>query len=119
MHTKRSNGFRGLIAWQEARLLCTKIYTITQRFPASERYKLVDQMQRAAGSVKANLAEGSAMATKDHRNAYYTRARGSVKEIDSYIELSFDLHYISQETFDDFVDHCARLSFLIWRLIKA
>ena len=39
--------------------LADLVYSISQRFPASERFGLVTQMRKAAVSVPSNLAEGS------------------------------------------------------------
>ena len=51
--------FEDLIAWQKARILTSQIYQTTR----SERFRadfgLVSQIQRAAVSVMANIAEGS------------------------------------------------------------
>ncbi len=80
---------------------------------------LVKQVRRAAESIMANIAEGSAMPTKEHRASYYARARGSTVEVDNHIEISFSLQMVSQEDYNDICDHTARLSYLLTRLINA
>ena len=67
----------------------------------------------------ANLAEGSAMTTKEHRNSYYVRAKGPVTEVDNFAELCLELKYIEKAMYDDLVGHCARLAYLIERLISS
>lgn len=120
MHTyAQKSGFRNLIAWKESKILTIYIYKLTESFPSSERYNLIDQMRRASSSIMANLAEGTAMATKPHQQSYYVRSRGSTVEIDNFAELSFELGYITREEYDHIVDHCARLGYLITKLIKA
>ena len=47
-------------AWKKCHELVLAIYTITDAFPADERYGLVSQLRRAAFSAAANIAEGSA-----------------------------------------------------------
>lgn len=59
------------------------------------------------------------MKTAAHRNAYYVRARGSAVEVDNHVELSWELQYLIQEQYDELTDHCARLAYLITRLIDA
>ena len=44
--------------WQEAAELAEKIYKITRGFPIEERFSLTSQIQRAAVSIPANIAEG-------------------------------------------------------------
>ena len=47
-------------AWKKCHDLVLAIYTITDAFPADERYGLVSQLRRAAFSAAVNIAEGSA-----------------------------------------------------------
>ena len=51
---------RNLNAWQQAMELVTTIYTATASFPTHEKFGLSTQLQRAAVSVPANIAEGFA-----------------------------------------------------------
>jgi four helix bundle protein len=116
---RRTEGFRKLLAWQEAKALTLKTYRLTRAFPSHEQFHLVSQLRRASSSIMANLAEGSEMPTKAHRNAYYARARGSSTEVDNHVELSFDLQYVTLLEYEDIADHCARLAYLIKRLIDS
>lgn len=111
------NGFRSLIAWKEAKLLTIKIYQLTKNFPKEETYHLTNQLRRASASIMANIAEGSAMPTKAHRYSYFSRARGSVVEVDSFSELCHAMGLMDTNTHDNVTDHCARLSFLITKLM--
>lgn len=118
MTRQYSGGFRNLIAWQEAKKLTLKVYAVTRKFPRGEQFHIISQLRRAASSVMANIAEGSAMQTKPHRGAFYTRASDSTVEVDNFIELSFELSYLTVVERADLQDHCARLSYLLTRLIK-
>ena len=61
-----SQNFRSLKVWQLGMELAEQVYHLSQRFPRHETYGLGSQMQRAAVSIPANIAEGHAMgATKD------------------------------------------------------
>lgn len=117
MDRQYTGGFRKLIAWQEAMKLGIKIYAIIGRFPRPY-WHLVDQMGRAASSVASNIAEGSAMPTKAHRNAFYAHARGSAVELDNFSELCFRLKLITQAEYNDLLDHLARVTYLITRLMQ-
>ena len=117
MQRKVTGGFRKLIVWQAAKKLALKMYEITKKLPKEEQYHLVQQLRRAASSIMANIAEGSAMQTKVHRDSYFVRARGSTAEVDSFIELACDLQLVSASIAEDIQDHCARLSYLLTKLI--
>lgn len=58
------------------------------------------------------------MRSQAHRNAYYQRARGSTVEVDNFIDLSAELGLVSEEDATACIDHCARLSYLLTRLMQ-
>ena len=68
--------------------LVTKIYTITQHFPASERFGLQSQLRRSAVSVACNIVEGSARrGTSEYLNLLNIAA-GSASEARYLVEIS-------------------------------
>ncbi len=50
--------FRDLEVYQRTFAAAMRIFEVTKKFPAEERYSLVDQVRRASRSVCSNLAEG-------------------------------------------------------------
>lgn len=54
----RARNFQDLLVWQKAHKLVLSIYQMTARFPKHELFALSSQLQRAAVSVPANIAEG-------------------------------------------------------------
>ena len=52
--------FRDLRVWHEAMNLTEKAYGTSSTLPATERFGLIPQMQRAATSIPSNIAEGNA-----------------------------------------------------------
>lgn len=92
-------GFRGLKAWQKAYNLALEIYKITRYFPKTEVYGLTSQIQRAAISVAANIAEGY---ERNHRKEYIQFlmiAKGSLGEVETYLLFAKDLGYIVSEKY--------------------
>lgn len=68
------HNFRNLEIWRKAIGLTTEVYAITKTFPATEQFGLISQTQRAAVSIAANIAEGSAKSS----NRDFIRFFGSV-----------------------------------------
>ena len=62
-------------------MLVTTAYKLTKALPGSERFGLVSQVQRAAVSVPANIAEGYGRATRGEYLNHLSIARGSVNEV--------------------------------------
>ena len=82
-------------AWKLADDLTVAVYEVTRSFPREEIYGLVSQIRRAAYSVPANIAEGSARGTqRDYLHFLYI-ARGSLTETQYFIHLAHRLHYLT------------------------
>jgi len=48
--------FEDLEIWQEARVLCKFIFTLTERDPLKKDFKLKDQIHTSSGSIMDNIA---------------------------------------------------------------
>ena len=64
---KKIMGFQDLKVWQRAYGLTLDLYRMTKKFPKTETYGLTTQLQRAAVSIPANIAEGY---ERNHRKEY-------------------------------------------------
>lgn len=84
-----------LDAWKEAVELTVDIYALTSSFPKDELYGLTSQIRRAAVSVPSNIAEGSARKGAAETIQFLYMAVGSLAELDTQIEISRRLGYIS------------------------
>ena len=86
---------RDLKAWQQAMGLVTAVYSTTSSFPAQEKFGLSSQLQRAAISVPANIAEGFARNGTKELLHFLSIAAGSLSELDTLIELAARLGYVN------------------------
>ena len=86
---------RDLIAWQKAMDLVVLIYQGTAAFPKHELYGLTSQLRRAAASIPANIAEGQGHRSKPEFYQFLGNARGSLLELDTHLELSLRLKYLT------------------------
>jgi four helix bundle protein len=87
--------FNQLEVWKKAHRVVVDVCGRTRAFPASERFVLGVQMRRAAISVPANIAEGSARRRPSDKAHFYTIARSSAEELRYYFILSEDLGYLN------------------------
>lgn len=73
------------------------IYSLTVKFPRHEVYGLTNQMRRSALSIPCNIAEGfNRFHNKEYKQFLYI-ALGSCAEMETQIEIAYDLKYISGE----------------------
>lgn len=91
---------KSLDVYQVIRNLVNEIYQISLRLPNEEKFNMVQQIRRAALSVKLNMAEGSTRSSFIERRRYYEISRGSVVEIDAVLETAVDLNYLSIKDLD-------------------
>ena len=89
--------FEKLRVWESARRLGQSVYKATRTFPRSEFYGVSSQANRAAVSVAANLAEGSARASRKDQAHFSQIAYGSLMELACLLILAVDLAFLSTE----------------------
>ena len=78
---------RDLIVWQRAMDLVVEVRRISASLPPTERYVMKEQLQRAATSVAANIAEGAGRIERGDYRRFLSIARGSLMEVETYLEL--------------------------------
>src|SRR3954453_16478424 len=92
--------FRNLRVWQRAHQLTLEVYGETRAFPKEERYRLTNQLRRAAASVPSNIAEGCGRSGDAELARFLTIARGSARELDSLLLLAHDLGYLKPSRYE-------------------
>ena len=97
------HNFKKLNIWVKSITLVKEIYVITNKFPKIEQYGLISQMQRAAVSIPANIAEGSAKSSNKDFSRFLEFSLGSIYELETLAIISKELNYINEETFT-FID---------------
>lgn len=107
-----------LDVWQRSMELVGDIYTLTQPFPAEERFGLVSQMRRAAVSVASNLAEGAARGGSKELRQFAIIARASLSELDTQSDIALMLGFISQHKRDRLDNLMLRIDRMLYRLIQ-
>ncbi|TWT88456.1 hypothetical protein Mal64_19380 [Pseudobythopirellula maris] len=80
--------FEKLIVYRKAVDFADEIFSETEGFARGYGF-LVDQLNRAALSVSANIAEGNGRFTKADRTHFFRIARGSAQECVPLLELAY------------------------------
>ena len=93
------HNFKNLDIWTKSMELVTKIYSITNSFPNQERFGLTSQIQRAAVSIPANIAEGSAKSSNKDFARFLEMSIGSSFELETELIIALNLKYIDSVVF--------------------
>lgn len=94
------HGYEASLAWRTAHQLALDIYRATERFPAHERYGLVNQMRCAAVAVSASITEACERAYGHERSAAVSAAARALAQVTYHLEISRELGYLSFEEMD-------------------
>lgn len=89
--------FKDLEIWKKSRLFCSEIYTITSKFPDSEKFALANQLRRASVSIPSNIAEGSSRQSNKDFSRFLQITLGSAYEVETQLLIAHDLNFISEE----------------------
>ena len=88
--------FEKLDVWIEAKNFAKQIYTLTSKFPESEKFGLTVQLRRAGISIASNIAEGSARNSNKDKAHFTTIAFGSAVEVLNQLIISCELGFIKE-----------------------
>ena len=101
--------FEDIEAWQVARELGQQIYTATAQGQFTRDYGLRDQVQRAAVSIMANIAEGFDSQTNKAFIQFLGYALRSATEVQSHLYVALDQGYASQDEFDSLYQQAVKV----------
>lgn len=87
------SNYRELRVWQNGMELVRRVYRLTKTFPKQEAFGLSSQLQRAAVSIPANLAEGHTRGTTKEFLRHVVIAHGSLAELETLLLVAEDLQY--------------------------
>jgi len=112
------NTYRDLLVWQKAMVLVNALYKVTQSFPVSEVYGLTSQLRRSAVSIPSNIAEGYGRRTTGEYKRFLQIAVASLFELQTQIEIAFNIEYINKEVFDQVNEKTTELDRMLSSLIN-
>jgi four helix bundle protein len=96
-NTQSIRSYRDLDVWRKAMELAQMCFELTAEFPKREIYGLASQIRRAAVSIASNIAEGHSRRTRQAYLNHLSIALGSQSEVETQIDLSCRLGFISKE----------------------
>ncbi len=109
--------FEDIDAWKSARQLVKEVYEKTSRWPYKQR-SLADQMERAAVSSMANIAEGFDATSDADFTRFLMYARQSVTELQSHLYVASDQKYIHETEFKSLYEIAHKSKNLIGGFIR-
>ncbi len=110
--------FEDLDCWQEARKLVNMVYSATRNPAFKKDLRLSGQIQAAASSVMANIAEGFVRRSDKEFTQFLFIAMSSAAEVQSHLYIAIDQGYIGEDEFHDIYNQADKTGRIISGLIK-
>jgi four helix bundle protein len=107
----RIERFEDILAWQEARLLVKMIYDIGKmKGSLSKDYKFREQINNAAVSIMANIAEGFSRHSNKEFTQFLFIAKSSAAEVQSHLYVALDQDYITTKQFQEIYNQAEKVA---------
>jgi len=113
------NRYKDLRVWNDAMELAEQAYQLTASFPLEERFGLKSQLQRSAGSIPSNIAEGCGRTSHLEFKHFRSIALGSAFELETQLLLTERLSYINVESFPTTLDKTEKVQSMIIKLTQS
>lgn len=113
------SSYKDLIVWQKSYKLTILVYSITKKFPREELFGLVSQIRRSSVSIPSNIAEGNTRTSKKDHLQFIRIAYGSGAELETQIEISKDLNYISEKEYNEVIELLSEVMKMLNALITS
>lgn len=111
--------YRELLVWQKAMDLVVSCYLATEAFPKHQQFGLTNQLQRAAVSIPANIAEGHGRQSTGDYLRHLAIARGSLCELETHILISERLRYVEENCSADLLAATSEIGKMLNGLISS
>lgn len=93
--------YRTLNVYKDAKALVVEVYRLLKQYPVEEKFALCDQIRRAAISITSNIAEGMRRYSDKEKAHFLEIAYASMMEVESQLDVSVELEYITKPQFDE------------------
>ena len=100
--------FRQLLVWQKAHELSLRIDQVAKALKR-KKPSLAKQIERAADSVAANIAEGRGRETDADFAHFVSIAIGSVTEVENHLQRAYDGHLMPRAEYADLTARCVQI----------
>ncbi|MFZ6015482.1 MAG: four helix bundle protein [Patescibacteria group bacterium] len=111
----KQTSFRDLVVWQQAFEFAKGVHELVHALPQEERYALAAQLNRAALSMSAQIAQGQQKRVKDEFVKHLNYARNNTAVCETSLMLISDLFPEHKET----VNRLKETNTVIYKMLSA
>ena len=101
--------FRRLRVWERAHQFTLEVREVVQSFPRTGYSGLKAQLLRAAGSIPANIVEGTGAASRKEFARYLDISIKSTSEVEYHLQLALDYGILRPNRWRDLSDEVVQI----------
>ncbi|MEQ6124250.1 four helix bundle protein [Pseudotenacibaculum sp. MALMAid0570] len=101
--------FKNLVLWKKAHGLVLGVYKLSSQLPDSEKFGLINQIQRSCVSVPANIVEGFGRISPKEKLRFLYIANGSLEETRYFLILIQDLNFSITESLQEELSEVSKI----------
>ena len=110
---------KDLEVYKKGYTLAMRVFHLSKRFPAEEKFALTSQIRRSSRSICLNLREAWAKRRYEaHFISKLTDCDGENSETDSSLDFAMDCGYITAEQHVELVGLCQEIGKMLGSMIK-
>src|ERR1700752_4612623 len=118
MEFEYARSFRDLLVCRRAFQVAQRIFELTKRFPAEEKYALTSQIRRSSRSIGAQITEGWAKRKYErHFTSKLTDADGEQLETQHWTRVAFSCGYVEGSAARSLVASLEEIGRLLYGMI--
>jgi four helix bundle protein len=110
--------YRKLKVWEKAHTVAMDIHRTSKAFRRQDAIAVRGQLQRAALSIPANIAEGSGKLSDSEFARYLEIALGSASEAQYHLVVAREIGELDVTVFNDLSDRITEVRRMLFGLIK-
>jgi four helix bundle protein len=115
----RINSAKELTVYKKGYDLAMRVFEVSKRFPAEEKFALTSQIRRSSRSVCLNLREAWAKRRYEaHFISKLTDCDGENSETDSSLDFARDCAYITKQEHVELTALCQEVGKMLGRIIQ-
>ena len=111
-------GFESLLVWQKSMDMVCKVYQICNHGSLAKDWGLRDQLQRAAVSIPANIAEGYERRSRKEYQQFLGIAKGSAGELRCLVQIAKRLEFIDEKTAENVIGEIVEITKMLQGLMN-
>jgi len=111
--------YQDLGVWRKAMDLVVECYRVGNHFPRTEIYGLKSQLQRAAVSIPANIAEGHGRRHTREFLKHLSIAYGALMEVETHMHIAGRLRYVDSQSLELVIDKTQEIGRMLNGLMQS